>query len=462
MTRPTISPDWATDANYPAGGRPWNAQPNKSQPSAGKVGTGFEPENPVAADELNFVLNNHGAWIDSIDAAVSISLFGNGADGAAVLDGAATVAWATLVGSVYTMTRDSALTDLTINAGITLKPAGFRLIGQGILTTVAGSPNGLVDMSGGSGAAGNAGGGTTADAGQTLPPGGTGGVGGNATGTPVAGAGQSVNSYGGSGGTGGVGAGGGGGAAGIATPATVVKGNPNTLPMLMGFMLGNGASPVLTPIGGGAGGGGGGGPATGTTFGGGGGNGGRSGVVAFRSLNLAAAADLLCKGGNGGAGGTSGGGTPVTGGGGAGGGGTLVLIYYTAKAGLVFSDATNCPAGTPGVGGNGGAAGLAGATGKLIAFNLGTSFSGAPLATAHAESGFVQVNSGDTSKTITFSTPFAAAPPSVGGYSFTYSIMRTDGNVGAPSTTAGTPSTTGITITINDSFQGVICWRASS
>jgi hypothetical protein len=417
------------------------------------VGTGFEPENPVAADELNFILNNHGQWIDNLDSVASISIFGNGSDGSAVLDGVSSVTWASRVGSVYTLSRDVALVNLTINAGVTLKLGGCRLCGQGTLTTNAGSPNGKVSGDGSTGTPGNSGGVAVADTGSVLPAGGTGGNGGTFTLAPTVG--QSITGNGGNGNTGGLG-GGGGGAAGGSTSFTTNKGNPAVLPFLLGFVVGNGASPAVTQIGGGAGGGGGAADSVSSTFGGGGGNGGYSGVVAFRNLALASASDITCAGGNGGAAGTTG----NTGGGGGGGGGTLLLIYYAATAGLVFSSATNCPGGAGAAGHGSGTAGLAGATGHLYPFNLGAAATSLTLATTHDERGFVAVNSGDTSKTITFATPFAAAAPSVGGYVFEYSIARTDGVVGMPATIAGTPGLANITINIIDDFQGVIFWKA--
>ncbi len=53
--------------------------------------------------------------------------FGDGADGDIVLDGTNTFAFLSKSGSVYTMTRDIYANNLTINAGSTLEPAGFRI-----------------------------------------------------------------------------------------------------------------------------------------------------------------------------------------------------------------------------------------------------------------------------------------------------------------------------------------------
>ena len=62
MAAPVVLPDWASGTNYTSG--PTSGNPNKSQPSAGMVTEGFEPKAPLAAEHLNYLLNNHAAWID--------------------------------------------------------------------------------------------------------------------------------------------------------------------------------------------------------------------------------------------------------------------------------------------------------------------------------------------------------------------------------------------------------------
>jgi hypothetical protein len=64
MSRPTVAPDWATNTNHPAGANPWNGQPNKVQPSAGKIAGGFVPGTGMPAEELNERLNNHALWLN--------------------------------------------------------------------------------------------------------------------------------------------------------------------------------------------------------------------------------------------------------------------------------------------------------------------------------------------------------------------------------------------------------------
>ena len=62
------------------------------------------------------------------DPIVGAIIWGSGQDGDAVLDGVAAFAsFAGLVGSVYTLTRDVFLGNLTVNAGITLQSGGFKI-----------------------------------------------------------------------------------------------------------------------------------------------------------------------------------------------------------------------------------------------------------------------------------------------------------------------------------------------
>ena len=52
---------------------------------------------------------------------------GSGTDGSAILDGSATVAWATLTGTTYSMIRACAMVSLTINPTITLQTNGYQI-----------------------------------------------------------------------------------------------------------------------------------------------------------------------------------------------------------------------------------------------------------------------------------------------------------------------------------------------
>ena len=61
------------------------------------------------------------------------AIYGTGADGDAVLDGTTTVLSMAPSSSVYSMTRDLYLNDLTINASVRLAPNGYRIFVKGTL-----------------------------------------------------------------------------------------------------------------------------------------------------------------------------------------------------------------------------------------------------------------------------------------------------------------------------------------
>lgn len=63
-SRPTVAPDFATDADHPAGVDDWSGKANKVQPSAGRIGSGFTPGEKLPTEWLNWILNNHGSWLD--------------------------------------------------------------------------------------------------------------------------------------------------------------------------------------------------------------------------------------------------------------------------------------------------------------------------------------------------------------------------------------------------------------
>ena len=108
--------------------------------------------------------------------------FGDASDGAVVLDGTTSYAgFSSLAGSTYTLTRDIFSSSLTINTGVTLIPAGFRLFvagpfahagtigatgNAGTAAGVGGVGSGSGGIGGGrSGGAGNTGAGTAGGAG---------------------------------------------------------------------------------------------------------------------------------------------------------------------------------------------------------------------------------------------------------------------------------------------------------
>lgn len=62
MPAPAVSPEFATDATFAAGADPWSGDANKVDPSAPVRAEGFEPT-ILPAQWLNYMINNHGAWL---------------------------------------------------------------------------------------------------------------------------------------------------------------------------------------------------------------------------------------------------------------------------------------------------------------------------------------------------------------------------------------------------------------
>lgn len=246
--------------------------------------------------------------------------WGDGSDGAWTPDGSTTVGWASRSGSVHTLTRDTNLTNLTVNSGITIITAGFRLMGNGTCSVVSG---GIIHHDGGNGGNGTSGAagaaGAAATAGSTTSAG-IGGAGGAATLNAAGGnAGSVTTAIGGSGGIGGDGTSTGvPGPAGTAAAPVAARGNyKNTIALFGNMTIG----PTPTAIAPGAGGGGG----NGNTAAGGGGGGGGAGMQIIAFPVVTNAGTIRANGGAGGNG--SGGGA---GGGGGGGGASLVIsALYT-------------------------------------------------------------------------------------------------------------------------------------
>lgn len=249
--------------------------------------------------------------------------YGDGSDGAAAFNGAATPPGSTRNSAThYTLSRDIYYSSAVVSAGVTIATNGWRFFCTGALN-LAGS-NSFLDNSGqpgsvgavGSGGAGGVAGGNNSIGGQIVA---TGGAGGGPSAAGGAGVSVNGNCWGGSGGNGfaSIGAGGPGGIAVLAAPN-------NQSPPRMAFDMMSGSTQPIAQLrlqtsnfvlGGAAGGGGGGGAAIG---GGGGGAGG--GVLIVCSKIITGAGSIRANGGNGG--GSTGGG-----GGGGGGGGFVGLIY---------------------------------------------------------------------------------------------------------------------------------------
>jgi hypothetical protein len=66
MPAPAVSPEFATDATFAAGSEDWSGEPNKVDPSAPVRAEGFIPD-LLPAEHLNFMINNHGAWLRWLD-----------------------------------------------------------------------------------------------------------------------------------------------------------------------------------------------------------------------------------------------------------------------------------------------------------------------------------------------------------------------------------------------------------
>ncbi|HSW99049.1 MAG TPA: hypothetical protein VLF71_04370 [Candidatus Saccharimonadales bacterium] len=299
--------------------------------------------NPSEGQTLQYS-SASGKWVNSSAPIGSFAggMLGDGSDGAATLDGTATVAWASLAGSTYTMSRDALTTALTVRPGITLVCAGFRICCQGTLTN-----NGTVSADGNNATS------ATGAAASTPRSMGTGAKGGN--GNTTAGSAGNIGGFGvGAGGAGGNGAGN-AGAAAVSPQST------------LNWMLRNGHSIASGTIGyagstsavvGGSGGSGGGGD--GTNKGGGGGTGGS--VIAVLARSFVNSGALSAIGGNGFA--------PTVGncGGGGGGGGGGIFIFSINPATNTGTTAVTGGAGAAGVGG--GTAGGNGAAGTVLLVQL--------------------------------------------------------------------------------------------
>jgi parallel beta-helix repeat protein len=285
-------------------------------------------------------------WINSSapTGTFSLGVFGDGSDGAAVLDGTAAVQWATLAGNVYTMTRDALCTSLTINNGITVRCSSFR-----IFATTAVTNNGTVDANGND-ATGSAA--TPATTQSALGGGQLGGAGGTAAGAQGNAGGFGV----GRGGTGGNGSGGAGAAQ--QTPKSSVNWMLRNAQACLTGSVGFAASTFV--ISGGSGGSGGGGD--GTNKGGAGGSGGALVIIFARTFTNGSGALLTAHGGNGFA--------PTIGnvGGGGGGGGGAIFIFTVNP--VNNSGSTNVGGGIGANGFGSGTAGAAGAAGTVLIVQL--------------------------------------------------------------------------------------------
>ena len=336
-------------------GNPTATQSPGSQPAPGVAPIVTLPADgdPLAASSVAQMAKEAADYIAYLMTNVAVQ-FGDGSDGNATIDGVATVAWASKVGTVYTMTRDCYCKNLTVTgAGVILKPAGYRVFASGTVTTAS---SGSISWDGNAAVNQTAG---AASATGSLAGGSAGGNGGAASSGNGSNGTVAATSFGGGGGNGGL-AGGTGGTGGTASGPAAYMGSPRAYSAsTVGYLVGSPSAPAVLAISGGAGGGGGGGGSTGV--GGGGGGGGGLGIIACRALALAAAGDIHAAGGAGAA--QSGG---INGGGGGGGGGGTLILVYVSKGGTTFSAATNCAGGAFGAGNGTGASGVVGSNGTVI------------------------------------------------------------------------------------------------
>lgn len=424
MTRPSVAPDWATNTNHAAGSDDWSGQPCKVQPSAGKVATGFIPDEGLPSEELNYILNNHAQWINDIDGSIGVGYFGDGSDGNAVLDGSTAVTGATRSGVNYTLTRDVFWENATFSNAATLNTQGFRVFVRDTLdATGAGSqirniPNGqlgcVANSIGGGSNGGNGGNGSNGSNGAALTQaiGGIGGIGGDC-----------------SSGT--------GGNPDHTALVAAAGGFRNIISSISGHAFGGGSCLLLR---GGSGGGGGADNGSGT---GGAGGGGGGIVIVCAAKMILDDCEIRAPGFDG----TAGSGTDG-GGGGGGGGGAIFLVYRTKTGGTV--DASG---GAGGAGAGTGSVGEDGDDGVIVEWELSGSYDPG----VHEEEGIDAMSatgSGDGVDylDVTFSEEFAIPfKPDV-------TAISTDGEQITASVTAWT--TTTMRITPSAPFNGYMSWRA--
>ena len=307
------------------------------------------------------VLTSDGTnWTSAAPSGGGNGIYGNGVDGSVTFDGSSVILGMTPSGNVYTMVKDIYPSAMTVNNGVSIVTAGYRIFCSGTLTN-----NGTIKNDGNSASGSTPG---AALVNGTLP-GSVQGRAGTASGTTTVTGGQGNSptarhvSLGGASGAGG-GANGGTAGAATATVTNRFRALPDALSLWYVEMLPGGLvdTETLAYAYGGVGGcgGAGGGRTTGgtATVGGAGGGGAGCIVIAAKTLNNTSGS-ITAIGGNGSA---ATGGTCVTGGGGGGGGGVIVLVYNT----LTGIGTTSVAGGTKGAGINGASAAGDGSAGIVI------------------------------------------------------------------------------------------------
>lgn len=303
---------------------------------------------------LNYKSSDHTWTVVSTDVPLAgidsrylhgFAIFGDSSDGALIFDGSTTILGIAPSANAYTLTRDIYASTMTVNNGITINCAGFRIFARTSLTN-----NGNINHDGTSASGTIAGVGTAG----TLSGGGTGGAGRTTSGNGTASAGLITHSLGGNGATGGGdGASATGGAGTAVTAAITSDGSPHSgqYQAISGRTLSS-----ATLFNGGSGGGGGaltilsGSPTSGA-----GGSGG--GALTIAAQTITNNGTISCNGGAGSSAALNGG-TGNGGAGGGGGGGWIALTYNAITLGAVTVNvgASGSPIGT-GAAASGGAVG---------------------------------------------------------------------------------------------------------
>lgn len=321
-----------------------NGTTNNDVRLAGDTATTFlSPDSSTLLGSTNHVVYN--GVNKTVSQANYGNLFGDGSHGAAVLDGVATVGFAALTGgNTYTMNRDAFCTTLTINAGQTLIPSGYKIYCTGTLTN-----NGTIRADGVSATTFAGGVNTSGGTYRTFEVGGTGGTGN--TGAGGAGADGGIGSNSGNGGTGSS------GAAGLKGAGYAASfGWPREAQGVASGVF-NAAGTVVAHKGQAGGGGGGG---DGANRGGGGGAG--ASTIAIFAVAVVNTGTISAVGGSGF--------TPTVGNCGGGGGGAGGQVWLYTLSAWTNSGTTTLTGGAAGAGVGSGGAGVAGAAGTLTNYVL--------------------------------------------------------------------------------------------
>lgn len=279
----------------------------------------------------NQVLGWNGSqWVpQTVSLTGGLAIYGDGSDGAFTFDGSTTILGVAPSTNTYTMNRDWFLGATTINNGVSIITAGFRLFVQGTLTN-----NGTIQWNGNNASGTNGatpgaalGGNNVIDNAAGNNPGlagGSGGTGNGNNGNSFA-VSYGVGGAGGNGGTGNATTAGTGGSIG----GTVAnRGGFKWLLATIAYMPSPSGLTGPTLLLGGAGGGSGGGDATNA----GGAGGGGGGIVILCARAFAGTGSVTANGGAGGNVTTS---SLGCGGGGGGGGGGVIVISSSVSGGAV-------------------------------------------------------------------------------------------------------------------------------